>query len=95
MRWRGPAIPLAILIAVGIWTVLVPGALPAAGLLEDRSEYLAITGRSGRANESIVWMLDTRTEELIAVSWDDQLKMMRPVGRRDIAADIAVAARGR
>jgi len=95
MRWRGPVMPLAVLVAVGICTVLVPGARPAAGLLDDRSEYLAVTGRSGRVNESIVWMLDTRTEELIAVSWDEQFKMMRPVGRRDLAADVTAASRGR
>jgi hypothetical protein len=93
--WHRPMAPLAILVLAGFWMIIAPGSGPAAGFLDDRSEYLAVTGRSGRVGEGIIWMLDTRTEELIAVGWDQQLKMMRPLGRRDLAADVDTASRGR
>jgi len=88
-------LPLALaVIGSLVWAgISVTGSATAS--LDDRSEYLAVTASSGRGSEEVIWMFDTRTEELIVVAWDRQAGMMMPLGRRDVSADIVSAARGR
>ena len=66
---------------------------PVVASLDDRSAYLAVTARTGRSEESVLWLLDTQTEELIAVGWKQRSKSMLPMGRRSVAADVETAKR--
>jgi hypothetical protein len=93
--WRGSGLPLALaVIGSLVWAGFsVTGSATAS--LDDRSEYLTVTASSGRGSEEVIWMFDTRTEELIVVAWDRQAGMMMPLGRRDVSADVVSAARGR
>ncbi len=91
---RGPALPLGVLAAV-VLGMAVTTPNPAIGVLDDRSEYIAVSGLSGREGEAVVWMLDTRSEELIAVTWDRAARMLAPLGRRSLSADLDTARKGR
>ncbi|MDP7030087.1 MAG: hypothetical protein QF733_07700 [Phycisphaerales bacterium] len=91
---RGPAVPLGIVAAIMLG-MLATSPRTAVGVLDERSEYVAVTASSGRGAEDIVWLLDTRTEELIAVAWDREARRMAPLGRRSVAADVETARRGR
>ncbi len=61
----------------------------------DLSDYLVVTGRSARGDEEVLWLLDTRSEELLVVGWDRQERRFVPLGRSSIADDVAEALRGR
>jgi hypothetical protein len=92
--WLGSALPLAIASIVALcWTFTTSRSALAS--LDDRSEYLAVTASSGRGPEEVIWMFDTRTEELIVVAWDRNAKMMMPIGMHDVSADVAAAAGSR
>ena len=67
----------------------------AAWAQDALSDYLVVTGRSGRGDEEVLWVLDTRSEELLVVGWDRQERRFVPLGRRLIANDVAEALRGR
>ena len=91
---RGPVVPLGLLAALILGMGLTAPNM-AVGVLDDRSEYIAVTGRSGRSGEDVVWLLDTRTEELIAVAWSREARMLAPLGRRSITVDAETARKGR
>jgi hypothetical protein len=93
--WRGPGMPLSLAAIVGLSWVGFSQTRSATASLDDRSEYLAVTASSGRGEEEVLWMFDTRSEELIVVAWDRQASMMMPLGRRDVSADVVSAARSR
>lgn len=92
--WAGSVLPLGIIAVVGLCWGFGIGK-PAIASLDARSEYLAIVGGSGRGEEEVMWLFDTRTEELIAVAWDRQAGMMMPLGRRSVSEDLQTAQGGR
>ncbi|MDP7071087.1 MAG: hypothetical protein QF561_07040 [Phycisphaerales bacterium] len=67
----------------------------AAAIGSDRSEYLAVTARSGRGEEEALWIFDTRTEELIVVAWDREASTMRTLDRREVSQDLLRVEAGR
>ncbi len=93
--WQGPAVPLIIAAVAALCWMTVATSHSATAALDDRSEYLAVTASSGRGQEEVIWIFDTRTEEIIAVAWDRNAKMMMPLGRRDVSADLTVASGSR
>jgi hypothetical protein len=93
--WRGPILPLALAAVFGVCWLSQFSIRSATASLADRSEYLSVAAGSGRGDEEVLWMLDTRTEELIVVAWDRQTGMMMPLGRREVFNDIKAAGRSR
>ncbi len=93
--WSGPIMPLIATAIAGLGWLGVLAGRPATASLDDRSEYLTVTGSSGRGEEEVIWMFDTRAEELIVVAWDRQRSMMMPLGLRNVSADLTAAAGGR
>ncbi|MCH2135226.1 MAG: hypothetical protein MK101_01440 [Phycisphaerales bacterium] len=67
----------------------------AMGALEPRSNYLVITARSGEGDAEVLWLLDTRTEELSVAGWTHDGKGIRPWGTRSLSADLEHARRQR
>ncbi|MBT5382664.1 MAG: hypothetical protein HOL13_07480 [Phycisphaerae bacterium] len=93
--WRGPVLPLALAALFGVCWLTQFSIRSATASFADRSEYLSVAAGSGRGEEEVLWMFDTRTEELIVVAWDRQAGMMVPLGRREVFNDIKVAGRSR
>lgn len=95
-RWpTGPGLPLSIAAVLGVLAFWQGAEPTASGLLQDSSEYLTVSGRSGRGDSEVLWLLDTRSEELIVVDWDRTSRTIAPLGRRSIGADVQTAVRGR
>ncbi|HJO15371.1 MAG TPA: hypothetical protein QF800_00630 [Phycisphaerales bacterium] len=61
----------------------------------DLSDYLVVAGRSGRGDEEVLWLLDTRSGELIVAGWDRQEKRFVPLGRRSLTNDVEESLRAR
>jgi hypothetical protein len=93
--WQRSAPPFALAAIAGLWWMTSNSTRSATAFLDDRSEYLAVAASSGRGLEEVIWMFDTRTEELIVVAWDRSAGMMMPLGLRNVSADLDAAAGGR
>lgn len=91
----GPGLPVAVVIALGSVLAWRHGEPTAGAVLLDPSEYLIVSGRSGRGDEEVLWLLDTRSEELVVVGWDRTQRTMVPMGRREIDRDVTAAMRTR
>ncbi|MCH2139525.1 MAG: hypothetical protein MK100_00650 [Phycisphaerales bacterium] len=91
--WSGPWVPGVLLVMASIVWGLQVGESQVEATIDDRSAYMAVTARTGRGEEAVLWMLDTQTEELIAVGWEQRAKSMLPMGRRSVAADVQTAKR--
>lgn len=69
---------------------------PAAfGQIRIPGEYTMAAGGANGANASIVYVVDVRNQELMAITYDHNTKNMLGVGHRNLATDIANSTRRR
>lgn len=59
-----------------------------------RGDYTMIAGRAVSGGSSVVYILDSNNEELVALKWDQASASMQGVGYRDLKTD-AVTKPGR
>ena len=86
---------LAAVLAAGLALRPTAGAEAALGLREDRSAYLVVSGASGQGDDQLLWILDTRSEELVLAGWDSTIHGLKGFGTRNVQADLAHARRNR
>lgn len=93
----GPALPLgtaALLGALALWRSDASTADSLQGF-QPRSNYLIITARSGEGDAEVLWLLDTRAEELSVAGWTQQGGGIRSWGTRSLPGDLDHARRHR
>lgn len=66
----------------------------AYGQLRPRGSYTMAAGRANGAQAAVVFVVDTNTQELIAVTWDPNQKQIVGVGYRNLARDAATLTTG-
>ncbi|MCP4759680.1 MAG: hypothetical protein GY894_04880 [Planctomycetes bacterium] len=94
-QWRLPSLLMVSAAAASIIMLCLPTVPMAEAIAGDRSNYLAVTARSGRGGEEAVWIFDTRTEELIVVAWDRNASSVRALDRREVSRDLLRVEAGR
>ena len=69
---------------------------PQAGAqARPRGDYLMVSGGVAGTNAGVVYVADTVSEELIAVAYDTNGKVIEGIGYRNLAADANTLTRGR
>ena len=61
----------------------------------DRGGYLVVTGRSGEGDAQVLWLLDTRAEELAVAGWSQRTNGLKTWGTRSLQQDLQFARRHR
>ena len=59
-----------------------------------RGTYTMVDGRANGAAGGVVYIVDTTNEELVAVTWDPNQKVLSGIGYRNLAADAGGLGRG-
>jgi hypothetical protein len=90
-------IPAVLALVLGAMVVLRPtqGAQAALGMGEDRAGYLVVSGASGQGTDHLLWILDTRSEELVLAGWDSTIRGLKGFGTRNVKADLEHARKNR
>lgn len=52
-----------------------------------RGDYTMITGHTAAGGASVVYILDSNNEELVALRWDQPTRAMAGVGYRNLSTD--------
>lgn len=60
-----------------------------------RSTYTMVSGTVNGQVNSVLYVVDEGSLELVAISWDDQTKTFTGLGYRNLAADAADLGRNR
>ena len=82
--------------AIGLALLAAVTFAPTAGAqYRARGAYTMAAGRANGADSSVVYVVDTANQELIAVTYNPNTKLIDGVGYRHIGADAAEVARGR
>ncbi len=61
----------------------------------DRGGYLVVTARSGEGDAQVLWLLDTRAEELAVAGWSQRANGLQTWGTRSLQQDLQFARRNR
>jgi hypothetical protein len=93
-RLDSVALPAALAACLGAM-LLLRGEPNALAAIQERGEYLVVAGANGRGDDHVLWILDTRAEELVAAGWDNATKTMKGFGTRDINQDLALVQQRR
>jgi hypothetical protein len=67
------------------------GAQPARG----RGEYTMVAGGGSGTDASIIWIVDVANQEMVAMTFNHNTKVLDGVGYRNLAADAGAVIRGR
>ena len=82
--------------AIGLALLAAVTFAPTAGAqYRARGSYTMAAGRANGADSGVVYVVDTANQELIAVTYNPNTKVIDGVGYRNIAADAGEVARGR
>ncbi|MCH8344122.1 MAG: hypothetical protein IH983_09045 [Planctomycetes bacterium] len=81
-------------VLLGLLAVVTFGPTVAA---QDRGrgDYTMVAGRANGADSSVVYIVDTANQELIAVTYSQSNKRVDGIGYRNLAGDSAGLMRGR
>ena len=60
----------------------------------SRGNYTMVAGRAQGATGGVVYIVDTTNEELVAVTWDPNQKVLSGIGYRNLALDAGGLGRG-
>lgn len=83
-RCKGLLLLNAVLLLVLVAVTFSPGADAQAHL---RGEYLMAAGNAKGANAGIVYIVDKVNQEMVAVTYDHNVRDLAGVGYRNLAAD--------
>jgi len=86
---RGFALPVALAGVLGALALFRSDNALTAATSTDRADYLIVAGASGQGDDQVIWILDTRAEELALVGWDNGTQGLRGLGTRQLSRDIA------
>ena len=90
-------VPLAVALVLG--AMLVFGSSDPIAIAQseraNRGSYLTVTARSGEGDATVLWLLDTRAEELAVAGWSQRSKGLETWGTRSLQQDLAYARRQR
>ncbi len=81
-------------VLLGLLAVVTLGPTVAAQN-RGRGDYMMVAGRANGADSSVVYIVDTANQELIAVTYSQSNKRVDGIGYRNLAADSAGLMRGR
>jgi hypothetical protein len=78
-------------VAAGV-LVMWPSSAPGqSGLkptdLRARGDYTMVTGKTNSGGPSVVYLVDSANQELIALRWDQTKQAMAGIGYRNLGAD--------
>jgi len=66
---------------------LAPGAAAQSG--RARAEYAMVAGQVQGREESVIYLVDTANQEMVALIWDRQRNNLMPIGKRNLIQDAA------
>ena len=58
-----------------------------------RHRFLAVSGRVNGVSSGVVFVLDSTSQELIAMTWDHNASALIQIGYRGVGSDIATVSR--
>lgn len=91
--YRGLLVLNAVLLAVLAMVVLSPRADAQAARGRAKGQYAMVGGKVQGVSESVIYVVDSANEELVAARWDRSRKVLVPLGHRDIQADAQLRQR--
>ena len=91
---RGLLLLNAVLLIV-LALVTFGSAVKAQPAPRSRGEYTMVAGGGSGTDASIIWIADVANQELIAMTYDHNNRVLDGVGYRNLAADAASVVRGR
>ena len=65
-----------------------------ASMLSD-ADYVVVSGASGLGDDQLLWILDTRSRELVVAGWDNTAKGLVGHGTRSVSGDLESLRRRR
>jgi hypothetical protein len=93
-RFDHVALPAALAAGLGAM-LLLRGETNVQAAMQERGDYLVVAGANGQGDDQVLWILDTRAEELVAAGWDNASRAMKGFGTRDINQDLALVQQRR
>lgn len=90
-------VPLVLAIVLGCVVMFGPTdpVAVAVSASSDRGGYLVVTARSGEGDAQVLWLLDTRAEELAVAGWSQPTNGLKTWGTRSLQQDLQFARRHR
>ena len=88
------ALPAALVTMLGT-VLLLRGETDAFAAMQERGDYLVVAGSNGQGDDQVLWILDTRAEELVAAGWDNPTNAMKGFGTRSVNRDLEQVRRRR
>jgi hypothetical protein len=74
---------------------MMPQANAQQAVTRNRGDYTMIGGRASGIPESVLWIIDGTNQEMVVLRYEQGSKSLRPIGYRNIAADINQSRGGR
>ncbi|MDX2130683.1 MAG: hypothetical protein SFY69_01365 [Planctomycetota bacterium] len=89
---RVPLICLNVALVVLLAVLSLPGPAAAQNSSQPvigraRGEYTMVAGRSNAGGSSVIYVLDTTNQEVVALRWDQSRTSLTSLGYRNFAAD--------
>lgn len=83
---------VAVQVIAAIVLIMWPsGATGQSGLkpsdLRARGDYTMVTGKTNSGGPSVVYLVDSANQEMVALRWDQSKQAMAGVGYRNLGAD--------
>ena len=87
-RFDSLVLPLTVAALLLVVLAVRQDSVVHAAMSEDRGDYLVVSGASGLGDDQLLWILDTRAEELTVAGWDSGAKGVRGFGTRSVQRDL-------
>ena len=96
-QWSPVKVPLIVAVLLAALLIIGPSDPLAVALsaAPDRGGYLIVSARSGEGDAQVLWLLDTRAEELSVAGWSQVSGGLATWGTRSLQQDIQFARRHR
>lgn len=96
-RVSGVKVPLMLAVLLGGLVAFGPSDRQAVArsAAPDRGGYLIVSARSGEGDAQVLWLLDTRAEELAVAGWSGRSGGLTTWGTRSVRQDLEFARQHR
>ncbi len=83
---------LALLALLAVLTLAVPATAQNSGQPGARAAgvYTLLAGRSTAGGPSVIYVIDTTNNEVVALRWDQSRQVLNSIGYRNLAADMRI-----
>ncbi len=87
-------VTLLTLVAIVTFAPMTSASSAQVSNTRPRGEYSMVGGQITGGTPSVVYIVDSNNDEMVALRWNNGRSLLEPIGFRDLAADAKVQNQG-